>query len=95
MAEMEEWDKLYGQLAKRKREVEREEERETKDEVVQEETRTRKWKEVSKKIVRTNIRAVKNVMLDKTVMPKVQKTKEISIMIVILIKHVFGFWRIV
>ena len=26
---------------------------------------------------------------------KVQKTKEISIMIVILIKHVFGFWRIV
>ena len=76
LAEMGRWEELYKTVEGRKIVVEKEEEKNPPGERQQEETKERKWKEVSKKIVKTNVRAVKNVMMDKTVMPKDEATQK-------------------
>ena len=75
-AETNQWDELYEELEQRATQVWKQEEEFSPSEETPAEAKERKWKDVSKKIVKTNVRAVKNVMMDKTVMPEEQKTKE-------------------
>ena len=75
-AELGNWQKLYKEMEERSMVVAEEVKEEASNPIPEQQGRQKKWEEFIRKVVRGNIKAAKNIVLDKRVMPSDNDTKD-------------------